>query len=48
MFDSRTAAAPATCGLAIDVPERLTNAFGAVMSAERMELPGAKMSTQAP
>jgi len=48
MFDSRTAAAPATCGLAIDVPDKLTKAFGAVMSAERMELPGAKMSTQAP
>ena len=40
------AAAPATCGLAIDVPLRV--AVPPLSHVDRMELPGAKRSTQVP
>ena len=48
-FVSRNrAATPATCGVAIDVPEMVLVAVSLVRQAEVMLLPGAKMSTQVP
>jgi hypothetical protein len=48
-FVSRNnAATPATCGVAIDVPEIVLVAVSLVRHAEVMLLPGAKMSTQVP
>ena len=48
-FVSRNnAATPATCGVAIDVPEMVFVAVSLVRQAEVMLLPGAKMSTQVP
>src|SRR5688572_20552717 len=43
-----SAAAPATCGLAIEVPEIDWVALSLPMLAPRMLTPGAKMSTQEP
>ena len=40
------ATAPATCGLAIDVPLRV--AVPPLSHVDKMELPGAKRSTQVP
>ena len=43
-----SAAAPATCGDAIDVPLSTSVALLLVMPADRMSTPGAKMSLHAP
>ena len=43
-----SAAAPATCGDAIEVPLIVLVAVVLVYHAERIELPGAKMLTQLP
>ena len=45
---SSTAAAPATCGVAIDVPDRVLVAVGLVYQSETICEPGAKVSTQVP
>jgi len=45
---SRSAAAPATCGEAIEVPESVASSAGSSMPAERTPLPGARMSTHVP
>jgi len=42
------AASPATCGHAMDVPEPWANASSARLYVERMYVPGAQTSTQAP
>ncbi len=42
------AAAPATCGLAMDVPEMVLVAESPLFHAEVMEEPGAKMSRTEP
>ena len=42
------AATPATCGVAIDVPEIVLVAVSLVLHDDVMLLPGAKMSTQVP
>ena len=48
-FVSRNnAATPATCGVAIDVPEIVLVAVSLVLHADVILLPGAKMSTQVP
>ena len=48
-FVSRNnAATPATCGVAIDVPEIVLVAVSLVLHAEVMLLPGAKMSRHVP
>ena len=48
-FVSRNnAATPATCGVAIDVPEIVLVAVSLVLHADVMLLPGAKMSRQVP
>ncbi len=39
---------PATCGLDIDVPERVALAVSESIPTERIETPGAKISTLAP
>ena len=43
-----TAAAPATCGEAMDVPEYVADADADVMPAESTSTPGAKRSTSEP
>ena len=43
-----SAAAPATCGVAIDVPLIVLVAVSLVFQAEVIALPGAKMSVQVP
>ncbi len=43
-----SAAAPATCGLAIDVPARTAVAVSLAFDADRMSSPGANTSTQVP
>src|SRR4051794_24499772 len=45
---STSAAAPATCGVAIEVPLMVLVAVSAVFHAEVMSTPGAKMSVQVP
>ena len=45
---SRSAAAPATCGAAMDVPNSVAVAVGDVWYAERMPDPGANTSRQEP
>ena len=45
---SSRAAMPATCGAAIEVPERVADAPDPVCHAEVMPLPGAKRLTQLP
>ena len=45
---SKSAAAPATCGVAIDVPDNDRRAVGEEVPAETMEEPGAKISTHEP
>src|SRR5215212_9582971 len=48
-FVSRNnAATPATCGVAIDVPEMVLVAVSLVLQDDVMLLPGAKMSTHVP
>ena len=48
-FDATiSAATPATCGDAIDVPEMVLTAVSASIQLEVMPVPGAKMSTQVP
>jgi hypothetical protein len=42
------AAIPATCGAAMEVPERVSDALLLVLVAERMLRPGANKSTQTP
>jgi hypothetical protein len=46
--ESSTAAAPATCGVAIDVPDIVADAEFDEIPAERTLTPGAKISTQEP
>jgi hypothetical protein len=46
--DSINAAAPETCGHAIDVPDQVAIAVSLDATAEVMADPGAKMSTQLP
>ena len=43
-----SAATPATCGVAMEVPEIVTVAVGEVHHAEVIDCPGAKMSTHGP
>ena len=43
-----SAATPATCGAAMDVPDIITVEVGEEIPVEMMELPGAKISTQPP
>ncbi len=43
-----SAAAPATCGAAIEVPERVIVSAGPVIEAASIDEPGAKRSTQEP
>jgi hypothetical protein len=43
-----SAAAPATCGAAIDVPDLMLVAVSFVFEADRMRTPGAKRSTHGP
>src|SRR5690606_36681063 len=43
-----SAAAPATCGVAIDVPLMVLESVSLPIQADVMSLPGAKMSTQRP
>ena len=45
---ARIAAAPATCGVAIDVPEMVLVAVSLVFQPAVMEEPGAKMSRAEP
>ena len=45
---SKSAAAPATCGVAIEVPDNDRRAVGEEVPAETMEEPGAKISTHEP
>src|SRR6185295_13032192 len=45
---SSTAAAPATCGVAIDVPDSVLVAVEPVYQSETMPEPGANTSTQVP
>ncbi len=45
---SHRAAAPATCGVAIDVPEMVLVAVSLVFHDDVMFSPGAKMSVQVP
>lgn len=46
--DSKTAATPATCGVAIEVPEIVFVAVAEVIQSETMYEPGAKRSTHDP
>ena len=48
LAESSSAAAPATCGEAIEVPEIVFVALDEVCQAEVIAEPGAKMSTQVP
>jgi Asp/Glu/hydantoin racemase len=48
LLESSSAAAPATCGEAIDVPEIVAVDVVELLQAEVIALPGAKMSTQLP
>ena len=49
MFAAKySAATPATCGAAIEVPCHVRNAFGAPINAEVMDVPGANTSRQLP
>jgi len=45
---SNKAAAPATCGQAIEVPDMVLDAVSELLQAEVIKLPGAKTSKQAP
>lgn len=45
---SSNAAAPATCGVAMEVPDNDREAVGEVVAAETIAEPGAKISTQEP
>ena len=45
---SKSAAAPATCGVAIDVPDNDRRAVGEEVPAETIAEPGAKISTHDP
>ena len=45
---SKRAAAPATCGVAIEVPDKERDAVGDEVAAETIADPGAKISTQEP
>ena len=45
---SKSAAAPATCGVAIDVPDNDRDAVGDEVAAETIAEPGAKISTHEP
>ena len=46
--DRRSATAPATWGVAIDVPDLTTAASSEVVVAAKIDDPGAQMSTQVP
>jgi hypothetical protein len=48
LFSRYNAATPATCGLAMDVPEIVLMALLLVIHADVIELPGAKISTTEP
>ena len=45
---SKSAAAPATCGVAIDVPDNVRRVVGEEVPAETIAEPGAKISTHEP
>lgn len=48
LWDRRSAAAPATCRVAMDVPLMVAVAVGELMPAEAIPTPGAYRSTQVP
>ncbi len=48
LLASTRAAAPATCGAAMEVPESVAVAVGLSIAADRIPTPGAKTSTQGP